>query len=319
VLFQRLFALASPAGRKARLSILIFHRVLPARDPLFPEEPDLARFDEIMGWVKAWFRVLPLDEAVARLKTGALPARSAAISFDDGYADNFENAAPILRKHGLTATFFVAPGFLDGGRMWNDTVIEAIRACPGEALDLRPQGLGFFRLDSMDARRQAIDTILPAIKYLPAGERIDRAGRIARLAGADLPPGPMMTSEQVRRMYRSGMLIGAHTMGHPILARLGIAEAREEIAESKHFLENLLGARIGLFAYPNGKPGTDFLAEHAELVKALGFDAAFSTAHGCATGYADPFQLPRFTPWGRTRKRFAMRLLRNMRGQGVFN
>jgi peptidoglycan/xylan/chitin deacetylase (PgdA/CDA1 family) len=314
VFFDHLFALASPAGSKARLSILMFHRVLAARDPLFPDEPDIARFDEIMGWIKAWFRVLPLDEAIARLKTGALPARSAAITFDDGYADNFENAVPILRKHGLTATFFVAAGFLDGGRMWNDTVIEAIRACRKEALDLQSLGIGAFRLDSIGGKRRAIETILPKIKYLPVGERVDRAGRIAGLAGVELPSGLMMTSAQVRRMRRSGMQIGAHTMRHPILARLGIAEAYSEIAESKRFLETLLGTRVGLFAYPNGKPETDFLAEHAGLVKELGFDAAFSTAPGCATGGRDLFRLPRFTPWDRTRHRFALRLLRNMRG-----
>jgi peptidoglycan/xylan/chitin deacetylase (PgdA/CDA1 family) len=314
VFFDRLFALASPAGWRARLSVLIFHRVLPARDPLFPDEPDLARFDAVMGWVKAWFRVLPLDEAVARLQAGTLPSRSAAITFDDGYADNFENAVPILRKHGLPATFFVATGFLDGGRMWNDTVIEAIRACQHEALDLQALGIGFFRLDSIEARRQAIETILPKIKYLPVRERIDRAERIAELASADLPSGLMMSSEQVRQMRQSGMQIGAHTVRHPILASIGIAEARDEIAESKRFLESLLGTRVGLFAYPNGKPGMDFLAEHVGLVKELGFDAAFSTAYGCATVRNDPFQLPRFTPWDRTKNRFAVRLLRNMLG-----
>jgi peptidoglycan/xylan/chitin deacetylase (PgdA/CDA1 family) len=312
VFFDCLFALASPAGRRARLSILIFHRVLPSRDPLFPDETDVARFDEIMNWVKAWFRVLPLDDAVARLQAGSLPARSAAITFDDGYADNFEYALPILKKHGLPATFFVATGFLDGGWMWNDTVIESIRACTDEALDLKTLGIGFFRLDSRDARRQAIEIILPRIKYLPIRERIDLSERIADLANVDLPSGLMMSSEQVLEMCRSGMQIGAHTVRHPILASISISEAREEIAESKRFLEELLGRHVSLFAYPNGKPETDFRAEHVRLVKELGFEAAFSTVHGCATGRGDLFQLPRFTPWDRTKNRFGARLLRNL-------
>lgn len=312
MLFDSLFALASPAGRRARLSILIFHRVLSEKDPLFPDEPDTARFDEIMAWLTAWFWILPLDEAVARLKTGSLPARSVAITFDDGYADNFRNALPVLKKYGTPATFFMATGFIDGGRMWNDTVIEAIRACPDDVLDLERLTLGSFPLDSLETRRQAIEAIIPRIKYLPIRERAEMAERIAELARADLPLDLMMTSEQIRQMRRQGMQIGAHTVAHPNLVNLSLGKARQEIAESKGFLENLLGERIGLFAYPNGKPGKDYSAEHVTLARELGFDAAFSTTHGCAARHSDLFQLPRFTPWDRTKNRFAMRLLRNM-------
>ena len=314
MLFDSLFALASPAGRNARLSILIFHRVFRTRDPLFPEEPDMARFGEILGWLGAWFRVLPLDDAVTRLQAGTLPARAVAISFDDGYADNFENALPLLEKHQLPATFFVSTGFLDGGRMWNDTVIEAIRACPDETLHLDDPGLGLgrFRLASVEDKRRAIETIIPRIKYLPVHERAENAERIARIAGVDLPSNLMMTSEQIRQLHRLGMQIGAHTMAHPNLVTIGLDEARKEIAGSKRFLEERLETRVRLFAYPNGKPGKDYSPEHVHLARELGFDAAFSTTHGCATRHSDPFQLPRFTPWDRTQTRFALRLLRNM-------
>lgn len=111
------------------MSIAIFHRVLEAPDPLFAEEMHRARFDEVCAWLSAWFNVLPLDEAVKRLKQGALPDRALAITFDDGYADNHDIALPVLKAHGLCATFFVATDFLDGGRMWNDTVIESVRGC----------------------------------------------------------------------------------------------------------------------------------------------------------------------------------------------
>jgi peptidoglycan/xylan/chitin deacetylase (PgdA/CDA1 family) len=73
--------------------------------------------------------------------SGALPERAAAITFDDGYADNFTRALPLLREQGLPATFFVATGFLDGGRMWNDTISEAIRRCNEDVVDLSAIGL----------------------------------------------------------------------------------------------------------------------------------------------------------------------------------
>jgi peptidoglycan/xylan/chitin deacetylase (PgdA/CDA1 family) len=122
------FSLASPSGQNGRLSIFIFHRVLP-KPGLFPDEPDAKRFDELMGWIKSWFNVLPLDDAIVQLREQSLPARAAAIAFDDGYADNFTLALPILLKHKMSATLFIATGLLDGGRMWNDTI--NVDAVPG--------------------------------------------------------------------------------------------------------------------------------------------------------------------------------------------
>ena len=118
-----------------RVTILIFHRVLPTQDPIFPDEPDAARFDQMMGWITSWFNVISLDSAVNAIKAGKIPPRTAVITFDDGYADNHDIALPILQKHGLTATFFIATSFIDGGRMWNDDIIEAVRRAPGPTLD----------------------------------------------------------------------------------------------------------------------------------------------------------------------------------------
>ncbi|HEY8876670.1 MAG TPA: polysaccharide deacetylase family protein, partial [Roseateles sp.] len=73
---KSLLGLGSPGGARGRLSVLIFHRVLREPDPLFPDEVDAARFDEILGWLKSWFHVLPLDKAVRRLQAGDLPPRA---------------------------------------------------------------------------------------------------------------------------------------------------------------------------------------------------------------------------------------------------
>ena len=304
----------SPSGASARLSVLIFHRVLPVQDPLFPDEMHARRFDELCGWLAQWFNVLPLDSAVAKLKTGSLPARAASITFDDGYADNFHVAMPILRHHGLKATFFIATGFLDGGRMWNDTVIESIRACSHAAmLDLSSLGLGSHPLGSIHERQAAIATLLGQIKYRSIKERIAITGQIASQAQVHLPHNLMMTSQEVKAMRLAGMQIGAHTITHPILARLGAEEALAEIQGSKSFLERLLGERVGLFAYPNGKPGEDYSPQSVDVVRSLDFDAAVSTAWGTTGATDDPFQIRRFTPWDKTRLRFGARLLLNLR------
>ena len=310
ILTRPLLSLLSPASARARLSVLIFHRVLAEPDPLFPDEMDARRFDAMCGWLKAWFNVLPLDEAVRALREGRLPARACAITFDDGYADNLHIAAPILKRHGLTATFFIATGFLDGGRMWNDTVIESIRACRQPVLTL--DGFGQFALDTTAARRSAIAALIGQLKYLPVAERRVATEAIATQAGVAPPTDLMMTSDEVRALRRTGMLIGAHTVTHPILARLNADQALAEIQDGQRTLQALLGERIGLFAYPNGKPGADYLPEHPNIVQQLGFDAAVSTAWGAAGTQTDLYQIPRFTPWDRTRGRFGLRLLRNL-------
>ncbi len=305
----------SPGGAGGRLSVLIFHRVTPQPDPLFPDEVDAARFDALLRWIGGWFRVLPLDEAVAALAERRLPPRALAISFDDGYADNHDVALPLLQRHGMPATFFIATGFLDGGRMWNDTVVEAVRAAPGDAIDLTPLGLdgvGRVELGSLAARRAAIARLLPAIKYLGHAHRLEVVGQLAAIAGAQLPQDLMMTSGQVRALRRAGMQIGAHTRSHPILAKLDAALARDEIAASRDALQALLDEPVTLFAYPNGKPGRDFSDETVGIVRELGFRAAVTTAAGAAGAGADLLRIPRFTPWDRTRWRFGLRLARNL-------
>jgi peptidoglycan/xylan/chitin deacetylase (PgdA/CDA1 family) len=305
----------SPGGPGGRLSVLIFHRVLPRPDPMAPGATDAARFDSVLRWVRSWFNVIPLDMAVQSLLDGTLPSRALAITFDDGYADNHDVAMPLLLRHGLSATFFIATGFLDGGRMWNDTIAAAVHRTAPEPLDLTPlgqPGLGRFNLDGPAQRGSSLSAIIDAVKYLPTTQRADVANAIGRIAAIEPDAGLMMTSGQVRDLRRAGMLIGAHTVNHPILARLARCDARSEIQGSKQRLEDILDERVSLFAYPNGKPGSDYTPESVEIVRDLGFDAAVTTAWGASRLTTDPFQIPRFTPWDRQRWRYGARLVHNL-------
>jgi peptidoglycan/xylan/chitin deacetylase (PgdA/CDA1 family) len=315
--------LMSPGGVYARLTVLIFHRVVSTPDPLFPDEVDAARFDEILGWLKGWFNVLPLDEAVQRLQSGSLPRRAASLSFDDGYADNHDEALPLLLRHGLPCSFFIATDFLDGGRMWNDSVIESVRRSPLPVLDLRGlQGhdgqqcrdLGRHAVATTEERRAALQALIPLCKYLPPEPRQALVDAIAARSEALLPADLMMSSTQLRAMRAAGMQIGAHTASHPILASLSPNEAADEIAHGKARLEQILGEPVRTFAYPNGKPHVDYLPERDPgLVRELGFESAVTTAWGAARrGRTDALQIPRFTPWDRGRQAFGLRLVRNL-------
>ncbi len=303
---------ALSAARGPRLSILIFHRVLPALDPLLPGEPDAALFKARMRWLASAFRVMPLIEAARRLADGNLPVNAACITFDDGYADNATIAAPLLSKLRLPATFFIATGFLDGGRMWNDTVTEAVRIARGPRLDLTAIDLTEWPCSSDAERVATIAGLLDRLKYLPQSERQTKVDAIASAVGLAAQSDLMMTRRQVRELPRYGMAVGAHTVTHPILTTLAIDDVRREVADGRRDLEETLGEPVKLFAYPNGRPRRDYDATHVALIREMGFDAAVATAWGVADRATDRFQLPRFTPWDVSVNRFGLRLAHNL-------
>jgi peptidoglycan/xylan/chitin deacetylase (PgdA/CDA1 family) len=300
------------AGANNRLTVMIFHRVLPADDPFFPDDPDVRRFESMMSTVASRFTPLSLGDALSCLAAGTLPPRAVCVTFDDGYADNLLLAAPVLKRCGIPATVFVASGFLDGRIMWNDRVIEAVKCAQGEFMDLTDFGLGVRPLGSVAENVLLVRALINKLKYLAADEREEVTRELA-LRFAPNQTSPMLSRPQVCQLRDAGVEIGGHTVTHPILARTDAATAYREIADNKDDLEALLGHRLRFFAYPNGVPGKDFSAEHAEMVRRIGYQAAFTTRPGVATAHTDRFWLPRFTPWDRSPLRFSLRLVLNMR------
>ncbi|PCI70448.1 MAG: hypothetical protein COB26_02860 [Piscirickettsiaceae bacterium] len=294
-----------------RLSILIFHRVLESYDFMRSGEITAKEFDEKMALVARYFNPLSLNDAVTKLKQGTLPQRAICVTFDDGYRDNADTAYPILKKYNIPATFYVATGFLDGGRMWNDTVIEAIRLYLKKSINLTDINLGNHELNSDSQREVAAQNIIQQIKHLPQRERTEKVDAIASMVGK-LPNDLMMDSTQIQTLNKLGIDIGGHTVTHPILAKLSSEQAEQEIREGKAVLESLIQKPLTSFAYPNGKLGQDYLPEHVEMVEKLDFKAALSTQWGVSNNKSDIYQLNRFTPWDKSNNKFMARLVKNL-------
>ena len=297
---------------KQRLSILIFHRVLAQRDFMRPNEPTTGEFEWMMRMLRDNFNPLSLVDALEKLQSGTLPGKAVCVTFDDGYADNQQYALPLLEKYGIPATVFVSTGFLNGGRMWNDSVIEAVRHWNGAVLDLQDINLGCHRIETESQREQVAQGLLREIKHLSLEERSELVTHIVSQVEG-LPGDLMMTDTQVQSLSKAGVAIGAHTVNHPILGSVSIDNARQEVLGSKAYLENLLQKDVDLFAYPNGFPGRDYDRQHRDLVKSLGFKAAVSTHWGVSVKQSDMYQLPRFTPWDRDQLKFQLRLLLSYR------
>ena len=293
------------------LPILMYHRVLREPDPLQPDVPDVRQLAEQFRALAGAFKVLRLHEAAEMLREGRLPAGAACITFDDGYRDNHDLALPLLREYRLPATVFVASGYLNGGCMFNDTVVETVRRLDHGTIDLSEVGLGQRLVSDIPSRRSLIGELTRAIKYLEPQRRIEFCADLCRRAGTTLPNDLMMDDHQVRAMADSGLVdIGGHTVTHPILAKVDADQARREIAENRDRLQTLTGRTPLCFAYPNGKPDLDYAAVHADMVREAGFEAAVSTAVGVAIDQADPFQLPRFMPRERSAAQFVARMMR---------
>jgi phosphatidylinositol alpha-1,6-mannosyltransferase len=311
-MIRGLFSLLSPRAESRRLSVLLFHKVPNAVDPLVPEEINLNRFERILDLLAAHANVIPLADATDALKRGTLPPRATALTFDDGYAEWIEHVSPALLRRNLPATFFVTTGQLSGGALWHERIMAAVRALP-EAGAALPYGFGNYAdLRETGRRTSLINELQARLKYAPVE---DRMGAIALLEAQAVSPLILprrFDASSVRTLHSQGFEIGAHTVHHPILNECTRVQAREEIGKCKEELEAIIGAGVTSFAYPNGRPNEDYRAEHVDMVKSCGYTTAVTTSDGSANASSDLFQLPRFTPWGLSDERIAFQMARNM-------
>lgn len=298
-LAQMMTRILSPAGCHGRLAVFGYHQVLNEQDALRPGEPDIREFKDDLRLLKKMFNVLPLPEAVSLAQSGSLPARAACITFDDGYANNSEIAAPVLNEEDLPATFFIAADAVEDGIMWNDLVIEAI-AEAGERFDF--SGLpnnGKYNFGELSGAG-LVSAVQETLKYLPADTRWRHSVDFFRRNSTQEIPRLMMTRDDVLQLASMGFDIGGHTLSHPILTTISNQQAEREIRGCFEWLVKLMDAAPKSFAYPNGIPLRDFDESHQRLVADCGFELAVSTSWGIAAPGFDRLCIPRIGPWWRT-------------------
>jgi peptidoglycan/xylan/chitin deacetylase (PgdA/CDA1 family) len=306
-------SMLSPRGDSARLTIVTFHRVLEKEDPLQPDLPCRAQFERKLSWLTRQFRILPLAQACNQLFEGILPSRSACISFDDGYKDNLSNALPALERLQLPATVFVATGFQAGNNMFNDEIVESVRATRLDTVDAGAFSLGQLRLGTLAEKLHAINCLVSAVKYLPLTQRSLALTELRTMFRTETIPGLMLSSNDIKSLHHRGIEIGGHTRNHPILMRESDHDALQEIRACRSDIGNILGEVPQLFAFPNGKLDDDFTLKHCEMVQNAGFTYGFSTDPASATIRSNHFRLPRVSMWAESRLRNSVSLLNNLR------
>ena len=243
-----------------------------------------------------------MERAIA----GETPPRAAAITFDDGYRDNYENAFPILKRLGLPATIFVATGPVERGTpLWHDRVFAAFGTSRAASIDVDGRTIA---LDGPDGRVPALRAFLDSVRRGPGQELALRVDSLVRALVDAEPAAPAyLRWDDVTTMAAAGFTFGAHTVTHPILTRLPLDQALEEVRVSRAVLERHLGRPVRLFAFPNGT-ASDMNDALRRGLRDEGFLAAFSTEWGTNDSCTDPFALRRVGFWSDHPAADAMRL-----------
>jgi len=300
----------SPQGPRARLAIFGYHQVLGAKDPLRPDEPDSEEFQCDVEVIRQTFNVLKLPDAVDLLVAGKLPERAACITFDDGYTNNYEIAAPILERAGVPATFFVATRAIEDGVMWNDLIIDAIAKTGRHCLLNVIPDAETIRTNEIDVYDLVLE-VIARMKYQPLELRQQLSVQFYEENTGCTAPRLMMDANMVVKLNSAGFDIGGHTINHPILQELTADDANAEIAGCRDWLVDKTGKRPRSFAYPNGIPGRDFSGRDQELVEAAGFDLAVTTQWALARPDSGRYIIPRVGPWWRQGRSLSSGLARS--------
>jgi peptidoglycan/xylan/chitin deacetylase (PgdA/CDA1 family) len=296
---------------QGKLSVFLFHKVPPQPDPLLKGDLGQAQFAQLMEFIQETFHVLPLADAVCHLEKNTLPPLSAALTFDDGYPEWRQGAASVLEQKSLPATFFITTGQFFGSPMWNERLAAVVRACRASVLDTTAIRLPPLPVHNDSQRAQALAALEFHFKYLPPVIREEFLVELEAMVGVAATQVPRMPVDDLLTLSRKGFEIGAHTLEHPILGLCDSDQAREEIGRTREVLEGLIKVPVQAFAYPNGQPGVDFSSHHIQMVRQAGYRYAVTTQWGVATHRTSPYQIPRFTPWGPSRPKMALQLVRN--------
>jgi peptidoglycan/xylan/chitin deacetylase (PgdA/CDA1 family) len=265
-----------------------------------------AAFRTQLSYLRRFYNVLSLDEMVDRIHRGeVLPPRAVAITFDDGYVDNYTQAFPALRDEGLPATFYVTTGCLNGGPpLWTAKLRFMTRRTTLESVTLPAPLQGHVQIRTPAARQALFTRLVVTLKNVPSQQRrdlIDTLGTAFAITDFSDLSSIMMTWDQVREMHQHGMTIGAHTVSHPNLPNTGLDEATEEITGSRDTIAAELQTPVAHFSYPNGRGSAHLTDAVRSIVRRSAFRSAVTSVPGCVRPGADPWALRRVGIYNRHR------------------
>jgi len=282
------------------LSVATFHRVLPEELRHQYPLPGLCVTPAELAWFLDFFKrnfvCGTLRECHERMQSAQYSnAPLLAITFDDAQLDNYEFARPILKRAGLSASFFIPTGSVESTEpLWHDRVGFSLSRLRFEedhrVRDLLAE-LGHGG-DPFVSSPSTLHFTISRLKLLSPTDRGVWLGQLEASLGRPVVPNwaGMMSWEQVVELAREGHEIGSHSVTHPILPRCSRSEVNREVTISKSVLEEKVCQPVDSFCYPNG----DFDDQSIAAVEAAGYARAVTTAWGMNTMATSRYCLRRF-------------------------
>jgi peptidoglycan/xylan/chitin deacetylase (PgdA/CDA1 family) len=288
--FSGMLTLLRAMTRRPRAVVLRYHSVAAREDradlyldhglTITPEA-----FERQLQFLTSRYRIIPLQEIVDRLHRGLpLQKDTLAITFDDGFRDNYTRAFPILRRYRVPATFYLTTGCIDNRQLFwvahlrymlTVTRAQELRTAKSEQLS--------FNLAQPRGKEEAFRTLVVRMKNIPTPRRLALLAEITDQLAVDdaFLRNIMMTWDEVRDMHNHGMSFGAHTVTHPNLPNTDLTEAEREIRDSKEMIEAELKTSVLDFSYPNGRGSSHLTDQIKSLVGKAGFQSAVTSVSGC--------------------------------------
>lgn len=287
------------------LIIINYHRVY--HDKLATEFdsgvfcPSMEEFDQQMAFLGKHANLITEEEIVRLAQSSKpLPKRSALVTFDDGYRDNYLFAVPVLKKYSVPAIFFIPIESIEKSRVgWWDVIAYFIKRTRKEVLPFNGRKL-FLRTKT--EKENAIAVLHDYMKLVRAEESRGFLAELSCLCDVDFPPKDMqreelMSWDQIMEIGDSEFLsIGSHTMSHRVLSTVSDEEELRELVDSRLFLQQKLGYEIKSIAYPVGSYQA-FSDRTKNNARRAGYSIGFSFNTGVNYGsIIDPFNIKRTSP-----------------------
>lgn len=283
-------------------SILLYHRI--ADDPIDAWDlcVSVQNFERQLHWLKKNCRVISLEEMVFEWSRKKLKPNSIAITFDDGYLDNYTLAIHLLEKYALPATFFITNerkilwwDELEACLLKTETLPERFHFTINSILidysllgetSLTPElhaKLCCWKAFTKPTTKRAglLMQVWKQLRFMTYEEQQKALVQIRGWSASKISSPPLMNEWQVKNTSEQSLFeIGAHTKTHPALSSLRIEMQKAEMLENKNYLEEIIGKKVKYFSYPYG----DYNEQAINVASESGFEASFTT-QGLPVGF----------------------------------
>lgn len=282
--------------------VLMYHRVLPYCDAeQIHVQPGMyvsnVTFENHIKYLSSCYKILFIDELVTKILNREYLGGYCALTFDDGWLDNFTNAFPVLKKYHVPATIFLATGFVGAEKLfWPEEICFYLEHFKPNIFDSNKMPSAAKNFLSTIARyehkgrEQYFENSIAILKKYSSSERMDILGYFRKTIKIDSIPRQMINWDEARNMLSSGLVrFGAHSVNHEILDQVSPETMKDEILASRDDIQHHIGCCIKTFAYPNGNHDKNII----RVLEKNGFYGAVTTQKGFLSSSTSPMKIPR--------------------------